>query len=178
MNFDWRALMQSAQSGDRQAYNTLLTSLNGWLHAYFAVLARPADIDDLVQETLIAIHTKRHTYNPQYPFMPWLKTIARHKWIDRIRNLVRQAEVEIPDSLTLNAAVDAVTARQDVSKLLASLPDKQARVIRLVRIDGLSMEEAAQKSGQSVAAVKVNIHRGLKRLMNAVQEQKNEPASD
>jgi RNA polymerase sigma factor (sigma-70 family) len=178
MNLDWRALMQSAQSGDRQAYNTLLTSLDGWLHAYFAALARPADIDDLVQDTLVAIHTKRHTYDPKYPFMPWLKTIARHKWIDRVRGLVRRAEVEIPDHLTLNAAVDAVTAKQDVGKLLASLPDKQAHAIRLVRIDGLSMEEAAQKSGQSVAAVKVNIHRGLKRLMTAVQEQNDEPATD
>lgn len=178
MNADWRELMRAAQAGDKAAYTTLLTSLNGWLRAYFSTLARPSDIDDLVQETLIAIHTKRHTYDPRYPFMPWLKTIARHKWIDRVRTLVRQAEVEIPDELTLHAAVDAVTAQQDVSKLLATLPDKQANAIRLVRIDGLSVEEAAEKSGQSVAAVKVNIHRGLKKLMSAVQEKEDEQTAD
>lgn len=174
MKVDWRELMKAAQAGDKVAYTTLLTSLNGWLRAYFHALARPSDIDDLVQETLIAIHTKRHTYDPKYPFMPWLKTIAHHKWIDRVRMLVRQAEVEIPDHLTLNAAVDAVTAQKDVGKLLATLPDKQADVIRLVRIDGLSVEEAAAKSGQTVAAVKVNIHRGLKKLMSSVQEQEED----
>jgi RNA polymerase sigma-70 factor (ECF subfamily) len=179
MKHDWRALMQAAQAGDKGAYNTLLTSLSGWLRAYFSALARPGDVDDLVQETLIAIHTKRHTYDPRYPFMPWLKTIARHKWIDRMRSIVRQAEVEMPEEQeAVMAAVDAVTATQDVRKLLATLPEKQANVIRLVRIDGLSMEEAAVKSGQSVAAVKVNIHRGLKRLMAAVQEKNDEPESD
>jgi len=171
--------MQASQAGDKVAYNTLLNSLHGWLRAYFMALARVSDVDDLVQETLIAIHTKRHTYDPRYPFMPWLKTIARHKWIDRMRTLVRQAEVEIPeDHQALSAAVDAVTATQDVGKLLSTLPEKQANVIRLVRIDGLSMEEAAEKSGQSVAAVKVNIHRGLKRLMATVQESKDEPETD
>jgi RNA polymerase sigma factor (sigma-70 family) len=163
--------MQAAQAGDKAAYNTLLNSLQGWLRAYFSALARPADIDDLVQETLIAIHTKRHTFDPKYPFMPWLKTIARHKWIDRVRALVRRAEVEIPDTLIVNEAVDAVAARQDIGKLLATLPDKQAHVIRLVRIDGLSVEEAAERSGQSVASVKINIHRGLKKLMAVAQEQ-------
>lgn len=166
--------MKAAQGGDRAAYNTLLHDLNGWLRAYFSVLVRPSDIDDLVQETLIALHTKRHTYDPLFPFMPWLKTIARHKWIDRMRAVVRRAEVEIPDTLALNSAVDAVTARQDVGKLLATLPERQANVIRLVRLDGLSVEEAAAKSGQSVAAVKVNIHRGLKKLMAAVAPQEME----
>lgn len=165
--------MRAAQGGDKSAYNTLLTDLNGWLRAYFHQLARPADVDDLVQETLIALHTKRHTYDPAYPFMPWLRTIARHKWVDRVRTLVRRAEVDIPDSLTLNDAVDAVTAKQDVGKLLDTLPDRQANVIRLVRLDGLSMEEAAQKSGQSVASVKVNIHRGLKKLMATVENGTN-----
>lgn len=168
MQLDWQALMRAAQGGDKGAYDTLLRSLSGWLRAYFSALARPADIDDLVQETLLAIHTKRATYDPKYPFMPWLKTIARHKWIDRTRSLVRRSEVDLPDTLALNTAVDAVTARMDVQKLLAGLPDKQARALRLVRVDGLSVEEAAVKSGQSVASVKVNIHRGLKKLMEQV----------
>ncbi len=90
MQLDWQALMRAAQGGDKGAYDTLLRSLSGWLRAYFSALARPADIDDLVQETLLAIHTKRATYDPKYPFMPWLKTIARHKWIDRTRSLVRR----------------------------------------------------------------------------------------
>lgn len=166
--------MRAAQSGDKAAYNTLLHSLNGWLRAYFSALARPADVDDLVQETLIAIHTKRATYDPRYPFMPWLKTIARHKWIDRMRSLVRRSEVDLPDTLALNTAVDAVTANIDVQKLLGTLPEKQASAIRLVRVDGLSVEEAATRSGQSVASVKINIHRGLKKLMTQVGTEPNE----
>jgi RNA polymerase sigma-70 factor (ECF subfamily) len=168
MQLDWKELMQAAQGGDKVAYDTLLRSLSGWLRAYFSALARPADVDDLVQETLIAIHTKRHTYDPRFPFMPWLKTIAHHKWIDRVRSLVRRSEVDLPDDMAIHAAVDAVTARLDVNKLLAELPDKQARALRLVRVDGLSVEEAANQSGQSVASVKVNIHRGLKKLMERV----------
>ncbi len=128
-------------------------------------------VDDAVQDAISAVHQKRHTYEPARAFEPWLGAIARYKWIDRLRALKRAPlellghEGEVDDHET--AVVSAVV----LDALLARLKPAQSDAIRLVKLQGYSVEEAARRTGQSVSLVKVNIHRGLARLTAAVQEE-------
>jgi RNA polymerase sigma-70 factor, ECF subfamily len=161
----------SAQSGDAVVYSALLSALAGHLRAYFRrKLTRiPDDIEDLVQETLIAIHNQRHSYDNAYPFTAWVFAIARYKLIDRYRQFTRHdAHFESFDDdvePTIGYEDNAYEAKRDVAQLLETLPEKQKWAIHWVKIEGLSIAEAALKTGLSESAVKVSIHRGLKALM-------------
>ena len=84
---NWDRMMAAAQVGDASAYRTLLAELAPWLRRYYARRLPPAMTEDAVQDVLLAIHEKRHTYDPSRPFGPWLAAIARYKWIDRLRSL-------------------------------------------------------------------------------------------
>lgn len=165
----WGALMAAGQRGEAAPYRRLLAELRPWLMRYFARRLPPASVEDAVQETLIAIHHKRHTFEPDRPFGPWLAGIARYKWIDRLRIAGRHAADELPETLSSPDHESAVTSAAALRGLLATLKPAQAEVIRLVKLDGLSIEEAAQRTGQSAALVKVNIHRGLGRLTRIVE---------
>ena len=165
----WGAMMAAAQAGQAGPYRRLLAELRPWLVRYFARRLPPASVEDAVQETLIAIHTKRHTWQPDRTFGPWLAGIARYKWIDRLRAAARHAADQLPESLSSPDHEAAVTSAAALHGLMASLKPAQADVIRLVKLDGLSIEEAAARTGQSVALVKVNIHRGLGRLARIVE---------
>ena len=165
----WGAMMIAAQAGQAGPYRRLLAELRPWLVRYFARRLPPASVEDAVQETLIAIHTKRHTWQPDRPFGPWLAGIARYKWIDRLRAAARHAAGELPETLSTPDHEAAVISAAALHGLMASLKPAQADVIRLVKLDGLSIEEAAARTGQSVALVKVNIHRGLGRLARIVE---------
>lgn len=160
----WGALMAAAQDGNGGAYRRLLGELRPWLVRYYARRLPPSGVDDTVQEALIAVHAKRHTYDPARPFGPWLAAIARYKWIDRLRAMTRTAAGPLPDDLAVGDHEAAVTSASVLAALLATLKGPQATVIRLVKLDGLSIEEAAAATGQSPSLVKVNIHRGLARL--------------
>ncbi|TAF12676.1 MAG: sigma-70 family RNA polymerase sigma factor [Alphaproteobacteria bacterium] len=140
-----------------------------WLIRYFARRLPPSAVEDAVQETLLAIHAKRHTWQPDRPFGPWLAGIARYKWVDRLRAAGRHAADELPETLATPDHESAVTSATALTGLMATLKPAQADVIRLVKLDGLSIEEAAQLTGQSVSLVKVNIHRGLGRLAKLVE---------
>jgi RNA polymerase sigma-70 factor, ECF subfamily len=158
------------RSGDSGAYNGCLKALAGYLRSFFRKKLQrvPDDIEDLVQETLIAIHNQRHTYDPNQPFTAWAYAIARYKLIDRYRQFTRHdAHNDTLDEfheLTIGHDDDAHEARRDVAKLLDTLPEKQRVPIQLVKLEGLSVAEAAAKIGQSESAIKVNVHRGLKAL--------------
>lgn len=165
----WGALMAAGQRGEAAPYRRLLTELRPWLMRYFGRRLPPSSVEDAVQETLIAIHHKRHTYDSERPFGPWLAGIARYKWIDRLRIAGRHAAEELPESLSTPDHESAVTSAADLHGLMATLKPAQAEVIRLVKLDGLSIVEAAERTGQSVALVKVNIHRGLGRLARLVE---------
>lgn len=165
----WGALMIAAQAGEAGPYRRLLAELRPWLVRYFSRRLPPSSVEDAVQETLIAIHTKRHTFSPDRPFGPWLAGIARYKWIDRLRSVGRHAADELPESLSTPDHETQVTSALALRGLLANLKPAQAEVIRLVKLDGLSIEEAATRTGQSAALVKVNIHRGLGRLAQIVE---------
>jgi RNA polymerase sigma factor (sigma-70 family) len=165
----WGALMVAAQSGDAPAYNRLLVEVRGWLRRYYAGRLPPNLRDDAVQDTLLAIHEKRHTYDPDRPFEPWLAAIARYKWIDRLRSMRASPTEAMPDDIAVGDHAEAVVSAQSLDRLLRQLKPAQAAVIRMVKLHGLSIEEAAAQTGQSMSLVKVNIHRGLGQLIALVR---------
>lgn len=164
-------LMVAMQAGDRAAANVLLTEAGVWLERYFRRRLPPQQVDDLVQEVLIALHAKRATWDPSRPFLPWMAAIARYRWVDHLRRVYRDAGEELnEDSGAQDDEEDVVLARVSLERLFARLPAGQAEAIELVKIEGLSIEEAAQRSGQSASLVKVNIHRGLKKLAALIEK--------
>ncbi len=175
-----RALMLAGLDGDGLAHKTLLERLSGHLRAYFkGKLARAgqgsADAEDLVQETLIAIHTRRHTYDRSQLLTPWVYAIARYKLLDHLRRAKRSMEdVPIEEAEEVIAQDDplAVESAFDLEKLLARISPKARRAIQYVKLDGLSVEEAAARSGMSQSAVKVSVHRGLKALARVISKER------
>ena len=161
---DWSALMAAAQVGDAAAYYRLLTEAGARLRRYFDRRLPPGAVDDAVQDTLLAVHQKRHTYDLARPFEHWLMAVARHKWIDRLRAMRSAPTEALDEDIAVADHGDAVTSAWTLEALLQDLKPAQAAVIRLVRLHGPSIEEAAARTGQSASLVKVNIHRGLGRL--------------
>jgi len=168
---DWSAWMAVAQSGNAAVYHRLLTEVADWLSRYYASRLPPAMIEDAVQDTLLAVHVKRHTYDPSRPFGPWLAAIARHKWIDRLRAMKSAPTETLTEDIPVLDHEEAVSSARSLEHLLGKLKPAQSDVIRLVKLQGLSIEEAAARTGQSMSLVKVNIHRGLSRLMSIVRRQ-------
>ncbi len=166
-----RDLMTRSQGGDKQAYAILLEQTGRWLTRFFTLKISPDAVDDLVQDTLISLHRKRASYDPARPFLPWLAAIARYRWVDRLRQTYRHAADELHDQGSEGSHEDVVGAKISIDRLLRQLPEGQAVAIRLVKIDGLSITEACAKCGQSEPLVKVNIHRGLKRLVALIESE-------
>ena len=164
-----RHLMVKSQGGDRQCYSSLLIECEKWLRRYFAQKINPAAVDDLIQETLISLHRKRASYNPERPFLPWLAAIGRYRWIDSLRKIYRHEHGELHEEMVADPQEEPVTAKVSLERLLGLIPEKQAAVIELVKIEGLSIHEASAMTGQSESLVKVNIHRGLKKLSSLVE---------
>lgn len=165
--------MAAAQEGNGGAYYRLLSELRPWLVGYFRHRLPLAFVDDAVQETLFAIHAKRQTYDPGRPLHPWLAAVARYKWIDRLRVLARHPTEMLGGDVAVPDHQSAVTSATILRQLLATLRPAQADAIRLVKIDGYSIEEASVRTGQSPSLVKVNIHRGLTRLAAMMEERRD-----
>ncbi len=165
-----RGLFLRGQGGDGAAYHAFLQRLSGHLRAFLArrLFGWPDEVEDLVQECLIAMHNQRHTYQSDQPLTAWVHAIARYKLIDLLRaKSVREALHDpLDDDLEVFAAsaTEASDARRDLRGLLATLPERQRLPIVHVKLQGLSIAEAAQLTGMSESAVKVGIHRGLKAL--------------
>jgi RNA polymerase sigma-70 factor (ECF subfamily) len=161
-----KALMLAALDGDAGAYRALLKALTPHLRAYFARRVGATDAEDLVQETLIAIHTRRATYDRRLPFTAWLHAIARYKLIDHFRRakLRRTLPIESAESVLAAEETESAGARRDVERLLGRLPQKRSDLVRQVKLEGLSTAEAAARSGLSESAVKVGVHRAMKAL--------------
>lgn len=157
-------------AGDGAAYDAFLRTLTVHLRAFFRrrLAQSPDDVEDLVQETLLAVHNQRHTYHTGQPVTAWLHAIAKYKLIDLLRRRARRDALHDPldDAVELLSASDSEQgeARRDLAVLLKDLPDKQRLPIVHVKIEGLSVAETAQRTGLSESAVKVGIHRGLKVL--------------
>ncbi len=175
-----KALMLASLGGDATAHRTLLSRLSAHLRAYYkGKLARigreSAEAEDLMHEALMAIHTRRHTYDPAEPLTPWVYAIARYKLIDHLRRTnAGRADVPIDDATEVTARDDHVGTESayDLARLLARLPHKMRRAIQAVKLDGLSVAEAAAKNHMSESDVKVSVHRGLKALAAAIARQK------
>ncbi|MEO0499347.1 MAG: sigma-70 family RNA polymerase sigma factor [Pseudomonadota bacterium] len=167
---DWEAAFVAGQDGDRQAYRAFLEGAEAHLKRFYSRKASPTDAADLIQETLVAVHTKRASYDPAYPLMPWLNTIAKYKWIDWLRKTRRVTHVEIDDTHGDPTTPQQPAAGHAVTMLLERLPEKQAAAIRAVKLEGMSVSEAADALGQSESLIKVNVHRGLKKLSAFVND--------
>lgn len=157
-------------AGDEATYARFLTELATMLRGYFRhrLPQQAGDVEDLVQEVLLAVHNARHTYLPGQPLTAWVYAIARYKLADHFRAYARHGALSEP----LDAAQDVLAApdlepaqaKRDLNLLLDQLPDRQRLPIVHVKLEGLSVSEAAQMTGMSESAVKVGVHRGLKAL--------------
>jgi RNA polymerase sigma-70 factor (ECF subfamily) len=166
----WSGLMEAAQNGHGGAYRRLLGETSEWLTRYFERRLPPGEVDDAVQETLLAIHRRRHTYDPRYPFAPWLAAIAKNKWVDQLRSLARRSADELPDAIATADHEAAVVSSSVLASLLDQVRPAQARAILLVKVQGYSVDEASAQTGLSPSAVKMNIHRGLARLTALIEK--------
>ena len=126
-----------------------------------------------MQETLIAVHNQRHTYEPSEPLTAWLHAIARYKLVDLLRRRGRREALNDPldddSGLLVAADADAADARRDIARLLDTLPDRHRLPIVHVKLEGRSVAEAAKLTGMSESAVKIGVHRGLKALAARVR---------
>ena len=166
-----KPLWLRAQAGDEAAYRQALLRIAARLRGFFMrrLSALPDDVEDLVQDTLLALHRQRGTYEASLPVSAWVHAIARHKWVDALRRHSRREALhdpldELADDDHPAAAPDQRVTQRDLAKLLERLPAAQRLAIVATRIEGLSVIEAAQRGGVSVSALKVQVHRGLKRL--------------
>jgi RNA polymerase sigma-70 factor (ECF subfamily) len=164
----WNGRMAAAQAGDDEAYERLMAELRQWLSRYFHKRLAPAAAEDATQEALIAIHAHKQKYQPDDPMTPWLRTIARFKWIDQLRSHFRGPESLEDADVPVEDHGSATRSAILLDMLLAQVKPAQALVIRLVKLNGASVEEASRITGQSASLVKVNIHRGLKRIGQAL----------
>jgi RNA polymerase sigma factor (sigma-70 family) len=166
---NWSSLMVAAQGGHGGAYRRLLGEMSEWLTRYFQRRLPPGDVEDAVQETLLAIHRRRHTYDPRYPLGPWLAAIAKNKWIDQLRGLTRRPADGLSDEIPVGDHEAAVISSSVLASLLEQLRPAQAQAILLVKVQGYSVEDASGRIGLSPSAVKMNIHRGLARLTAIIE---------
>jgi RNA polymerase sigma-70 factor (ECF subfamily) len=170
-----KPLWLRAQSGDdaayRQALGLLASRLRGYLKRRLSGL--PDEVEDLVQETLLALHLQRGTYDPTLPVSAWAVAIARHKLVDLWRRRGRRDSqhdaIDDVDEQLLAAEPDDGGARRDLETLFDALPPAQRQAIELTKLEGLSVAEAAARTGASESAIKVQVHRGLKRLAALVR---------
>jgi RNA polymerase sigma-70 factor, ECF subfamily len=156
--------------GDSIAYEKFLSGLSGHLRGYLMVrlASMPSDVEDLVQESLLAIHNKRHTYDRRQPLGAWVHAIAKYKLVDFLRGRglreSRNDPLDDVEGFFSRSSVEEAEARRDIMKLLDQLPERQRLPIIHTKIEGLSMLEASRLTGMSVSALKVGVHRGLKAL--------------
>lgn len=164
-----------AQAGDALAYRDALAKIAQRLRRFYGrrLQALPDEVEDLVQETLLALHMQRGTYDNTLPVSSWVFAIARHKLVDLWRRRGRRDNLnDSLDDLTEDQhplAQEELPSRRDLAVLLEQLPESQQQAILLTKIEGLSMAEASERSGVSVAALKVQVHRGLKQLAALVR---------
>ncbi|HEX2789627.1 MAG TPA: sigma-70 family RNA polymerase sigma factor [Steroidobacteraceae bacterium] len=169
----WSQLMHAAQSGDRVAYERLLREISPLVRALVRRhCSNRADIEEMVQDTLLTLHRVRHTYDPSRPFCPWLAAIAWRRSIDALRRRMRVARYETPEQgvyetfsqAAANSDIEDLRSSEELGELLQLLPARQREALQALKLKEMTLAEASAASGQSVAALKVNTHRALKAL--------------
>jgi RNA polymerase sigma-70 factor (ECF subfamily) len=165
-----RGLLLGGLAGDAPAYRAFLQELSTHLRAFLRkrLVSLPDEVEDLLQESLLAVHNQRHTYDAGQPLTAWVHAIAKYKLVDLLRRRAGRDLLNDPldEGLDLfsSADTDATEARRDLGKLLAQLPERQRLPIVHMKLEGLSVAEAARVTGMSESAIKVGVHRGLKAL--------------
>lgn len=165
--------MAAAQTGDEAAYRSLLQQIVPIVRAIGR--RRISDVtllEDVIQDTLLALHTVRHTFDPDLPFLPWLYTITNARAVDALRARGRRDRRETSDPAALEnypatAATDSAHATAVVAEVryrLESLPARQRRAVEMVKLQEMSLGEAASLSNQSVSSLKSLLHRAMNNL--------------
>lgn len=174
----WAAGMRAAMAGDGSAYRSLLQELSVWLRGLMrSRLSRSGhgdiDVEDAVQETLLAIHLKRHTWRSDEPISPWVAAIARNKLVDQLRRRGRRSELPLDDLIEdgLPAQCEESLANHDVARLMSGLNTRQRDIVQLVAIEGHSARIAAGKLGMTEGALRVALHRTLRSLAQSLKGQ-------
>jgi len=173
-----RKLMLACVAGSDTATEALLTRVSRLLRSYFkGRLARvgrtSADAEDLVQETLISIYTHRHTYDHAQPMTPWMYAIAQYRLVDYLRRSKVSAaalSLDVVPDLPADDDSNAAESSLDLQGLISQLAPKMRKAIELVKLQGLSVSEAAAHTAMSESAIKVSVHRGLKALSKLVRQ--------
>lgn len=179
---EWAEWMRAANRGCKPSYSRLLTALASALPRIVAPnvarLGLPkSDIEDVVQEVLLAIHAKRQTWDESRPFIPWLRAIVRHKVLDLARERYKQSEAAVASALTLPETTEEFEeprSIETVQRHVDELPNQQRRVVRALVLDGASIQETADKLNLSRNAVYVTLHRAMKKLMTRFGLESNE----
>lgn len=163
------ALLRAANRGDERAYRDFLRAVapivRGIARARAGGLGADA-CEDIVQETLLAIHRKRHTWREDLPVRPWLYAIVRFKVVDAFRARGRRVELPIEDFaevLPAEPGTDPLEAR-DAERAVAQLAGRPAQVVRAIGLEGASVADTSAALGMTETAVRVALHRGLRRL--------------
>lgn len=169
--------------GESSSYREFLQELSRLLRVYVRQQLRRMgrtenDSEDIVQEALMAVHTRRHTYQSDMPVTAWAYAIARYKLIDHLRATTHEARAVLLDEATADVDLtESIDAGLAVRKIVAKLPPALRRPIELIKLEGYSARDVATVTGSSEIAVRVNLHRGLKalsRFMGAAKEGSNE----
>lgn len=172
--------MRLARGGDTEAYRRLLERVAIWLRGIVGRgLIRTGrgteDGEDIVQETLLAMHLKRDTWDPSQPLEPWLRAIARYKMIDHLRRRGYRETVDIEDHIDTLAAPAAAEegSAVDARQMLAGLPERQRHIVEAISIEGFSARDVGARLGMSEGAVRVSLHRALKLLAVAYRRDRS-----
>lgn len=167
--------MVAGLTGDAKAHAQLLSDLSRYLRAYFArrLGAGAADVEDLVQETLLAVHLKRDSFDRTQSFTAWAYAVARYKLVDHLRRVRRKTSIPLEEEGELFATENPEegAVRTDLNKLLTRLPTRQRQLVEDMKLTGLSVEEAAAKHGVTAVSARVIVHRSLKWLNQAVRDE-------
>lgn len=163
----WPLLMARAQAGDKAAYNQLLKAMVPAIRALVRKkIADDALVEDVIQETLLAIHRVRHTYDPRRPVLPWVAAIASARAIDALRQRSRQQEVQDDSALHRQAAEasEAEAGKDALNDCLGALPVRQRQIVESVHLREQSLAQAAYEANLSLSAVKSLLHRAMLNL--------------
>ncbi len=167
----WSGMMRAAQEGDADSYLLLLHQIVPFLRAILHHKVTADHLEDVVQDVLLTLHRVRATYDPARPFVPWLVAIAQRRAIDsgRRRGRVQAHESggDALDGIAVEPVADGLDAARRAHWLreaVRALPRRQRAAVELVKLDELSIAEAAAQTGQTPGAVKVNVHRGMTAL--------------
>src|SRR6516165_8131212 len=180
---DWSTLMARAQDGDRQAYRTLLEDLAPYVRSLAARCFKEAsDVEDAVQDVLLTVHLVRHAYDPSRPFGPWLLAIAHRRIIDRLRRETRRKGREIALSARHETFAEpstnlheGISDGADLAEAIERLPPEQRQAIKMLKLNEMSLKEAAAASGRSIVALKVATHRAVKSLRTMLKPRSERP---